>query len=275
MPTLYKYLPPDRQSYLIDSYLRFSPPGALNDPFELLPAIPMSVIEEGLSSMRRKLLTPPSAAAGMTREGRRHAERSYLKEARQKIRELPTPQEMKKQFIEKGLANLNSKVGLLSLSRRWNSSLMWSHYTASHTGFCVGFDRGHYFFHDPAKLAQDPFVCAPVEYSTARPTIHFRPLSLTDAVSIVLTKAIDWKYEEEERVLARLADAAKTIEAEPFPVSLFSVPHDAITEIVLGIRVGEGVRRAAKKLSTDLKVPLYQAKISEAGFDVERTIIAA
>jgi XisI protein/Protein of unknown function (DUF2971) len=34
-------------------------------------------------------------------------------------------------------------VGVLSLCARWESILMWSHYGASHTGFCVGFHEAH------------------------------------------------------------------------------------------------------------------------------------
>jgi len=40
MPIVYKYLPPDRKTYLDDELLRFTQPGALNDPFECIPIVP-------------------------------------------------------------------------------------------------------------------------------------------------------------------------------------------------------------------------------------------
>ena len=40
MSPVYKYLPPDRKTYLDDELLRFTQPGALNDPFECIPIVP-------------------------------------------------------------------------------------------------------------------------------------------------------------------------------------------------------------------------------------------
>ena len=86
------------------------------------------------------------------------------------------------------VAEIDAKLGVLSLSRRWDSSLMWSHYTSSHTGFCVGFDRDHEFFQQAARRTEGTFICAPVQYSAIRPTIKFRPLFPSDAFSFFLTK---------------------------------------------------------------------------------------
>jgi hypothetical protein len=37
-------------------------------------------------------------------------------------------------------AQLRKEIGLLCFSRSWDNLLLWSHYAASHTGFCLGFD---------------------------------------------------------------------------------------------------------------------------------------
>src|SRR5580700_1141217 len=77
----YKYLPAERISFLQDGLLRFSPPGALNDPFELLPGITQAVIDEVRVHMKRELLTPPPIRPGMSRNERRVANRDYQKRA--------------------------------------------------------------------------------------------------------------------------------------------------------------------------------------------------
>src|ERR1700733_1745638 len=35
---------------------------------------------------------------------------------------------------------LREKTGILCLSRNWDNLLLWSHYGASHSGICLGFD---------------------------------------------------------------------------------------------------------------------------------------
>lgn len=275
MALLYKYLPPDRENFLGDGFLRFSQPSALNDPFEFFPALPHSVAIQGIERIRRELLTPPPHGPGASRDERRKSNRDYLKRAQRKLQELPSAAQFRQTFLVEGQAKIDAKLGVLSLSRRWDSSLMWSHYTSAHAGYCVGLDRNHSFFQQADKRREGTFICAPVQYSKTRPTIEFRPLAPSDAFSFVLTKSVDWKYEEEERAIALLAHADRTIEVSPFPVALFRVPSDAITEVIVGLRASAQLITKAAALCTSLKVPLYRAKVSETAYDFERERIDA
>lgn len=270
MTLLYKYLPPDRESFLSDGLLRFSQPSALNDPFEFFPALPHSVAAEGLAYVRTHLLSPPSLRPGASREERRRASRDYLKQARKNLQELPTAAQFRQTLLAEGQAKIDAKLGVLSLSRRWDSSLMWSHYTLSHTGYCVGFDRNHAFFRQEEERQDGSFICAPVQYSKFRPTIEFRQLGPTDAFSFMLTKSIDWKYEEEERVIDLLKNADKTLDVSPFPVALFKIPSDAIAEVIVGLRASAQLTEKAAILCAALGVPLYRTKPSEKAYDFER-----
>jgi len=270
MSVLYKYLPLERRSFLTDGLLRFSQHSALNDPFECFPALPQAVAEEGLAHIRKELLEPPPHDPYTPREERRKLDRDYLKRARQKLLELPTAAQFRRTFLEKGQANIDAKIGILSLSRRWNSSLMWAHYTSSHTGFCVGFDRKHEFFQQAERQKEGAFICSPVHYSSSRPTIQFRPLVPSDAYAFLLTKSSDWKYEEEERVIALLTLADKTLSASPLPVALFRIPSEAVVEIIVGLRAPMDLITNASNFCALQKIPLYQAAISESAFDFER-----
>lgn len=271
---IYKYLPSDRITFLHDSLLRFTQPNALNDPFELLPGITKAVTNDLLAYMRRELLTPPPSRPGMSRNERRVANRQYKRRATQVFHKIEIDQFIEA-FYRRGTHNINSKLGILSLSRRWNSSLMWSHYCSSHAGFCVGFHRNHVFFQQESDSADPAFIFRPVTYSSERPVIPARNLNSSDALQIMLTKSLDWKYEEEERAIAQLSSATKTIVATPFDIALFEIPRDAIAEIIIGLRASGELRDAGSKLATTLGIPLYRASISTATYDMDRALLVS
>jgi hypothetical protein len=91
--------------------------------------------------------------------------------------------------------------GVLSLSARWNSPLMWSHYADQHQGLCIEYDTSR---------LEHPNLQA-VNYEA------LRSISVTDLLrwkvdnspeaearvrdTYFLSKAADWKYEEEWRYI--------------------------------------------------------------------------
>src|SRR5690606_28042600 len=96
------------------------------------------------------------------------------------------------------------------LSRRWNNTLMWSHYSKAHKGFCIGFNKNDEFFNKRGKTNVLDQGYQPVEYSKNRirvPTEKGKVVSL----KVLLTKSIDWKYEEEERLIAFLVNSDQKI----------------------------------------------------------------
>ena len=59
-------------------------------------------------------------------------------------------------------ATLNDKRGLLCFSKKWENPVLWSHYAASHTGFCLGFD-----------LNDNRVAVTEVKYSRKRIQVEF------------------------------------------------------------------------------------------------------
>lgn len=87
---------------------------------------------------------------------------------------------------------LMTEVGIYSLSRIHDDILMWSHYAASHRGYCLIFAEAERFF----ARAQE------VVYSDIYPIIN--PVVEDDRsrwTKTLLTKATHWKYEEELRII--------------------------------------------------------------------------
>jgi hypothetical protein len=98
------------------------------------------------------------------------------------------------QEITKGVDKIISQLGIYSLTRAPDDILMWSHYAASHTGFCLQFND------DP----NNPFIgrAQPVIYSGEYPVVN--PFTQDYTVRMeksVLTKADHWSYEQEWRII--------------------------------------------------------------------------
>jgi hypothetical protein len=270
---LYKYLSPERRGYLHDELLRFSQPDALNDPFELLPTISKEqasqIVETFISMPKPK----PSFAGG--RSARRAAERANAKADKKVARYLRDNSEvLREKFFADAKKNLNSKIGILSLSRRWDSALMWSHYTNSHTGFCVGFRMNHPIFQTRGNPLDPSRMVRPVEYSERRIPVSLVPGKPID-MKVIYTKSIDWSYEQEERVIALLSDADRRVTATPYDVCLFRVPHECIADITLGLRADVALAEEVEDLAKRFGFSVFQSTLSENSFNVERRKIYA
>jgi hypothetical protein len=174
---------------------------------------------------------------------------------------------------EVALRGINSGIGILSLSGRWNSALMWSHYTYSYAGFCVGFNRSHDYFKGLESGTGNRSCLMPVKYCEDRFFLPDENLSDEDVDNILLTKSVDWDYEKEERMISVLHIANKRNEKSPYPVDLFEIPSEAISEIIVGGRASEELIEKARSRAQDLNVKLYKTRTSFASFDVEKVEI--
>lgn len=76
-----------------------------------------------------------------------------------------------------------------------------------------------------------------VKYSITRAN---RPFAEADETDIFLKKGIDWKYEEEWRMIMPLDNSNKVMGTDP-KVYLFDIPPKAIKAIILGCRVSESL----------------------------------
>ena len=94
-------------------------------------------------------------------------------------------------------ADFRSGNGLLCFSRNWDNLLMWSHYGASHTGLCLGFD-------------------IPDEEGGYDMEVRYQPnvlkIRMPDDVNFDLVNRLlrpkheSWSYEQESRVFVKLND---------------------------------------------------------------------
>jgi len=144
------------------------------------------------------------------------------------------------------------QMGVLSLSEINDNILMWSHYSESHTGFCIEFER-----RDSNKLGIWDH-CVPVIYDENLPT--FKPAELTDkktVTKILTTKSDLWAYEKEWRIIAKKGNQT------------YPLPGD-ITGIIFGCKMPVDIRREVIAVLGDA-VLYKQATMSQTKFGVDIT----
>lgn len=211
--SLYKYLSIQTLKNVINGSIRFTQPGAFNDPFEMLPElhIPETYPEKinfsfDIVSPRR---IPPVA------ELPNNFKSDYCNDYSSRLI----------------LKELNKIIGILCLSKNKNSLLMWSHYADQYAGAVIEFNEDHEFFKGRIE----------VEYRSERSKKDIssylsesKPIPIP--ISELCVKSDDWKYESEVRIIRNLSDCTKVKDLQPYPIYVMDVPIEAIKSITLGER---------------------------------------
>ncbi|MCI4372731.1 MAG: DUF2971 domain-containing protein [Thermoplasmata archaeon] len=252
---IYKYVTTDRIDVLKDCRIRFTQPDALNDPFESCPCL-IEFNRDKMESLQQK---------SEDKFG------EFSAELTQQMR-----QDLVNVMGERLPEIMGNVFGFLSVSQVPDNLLMWSHYAGSHSGFVIGFDPENPFL-KPGGMSLHGLK--PVRYSRERFVLPARGFMGMDAATMeaaneqfFFTKSIDWRYEQEMRVLAmpHRADKSLTFAGQP-PIHLFNFPKEAIQQVMLGIRTPANIRAEIAGL-LDEKYPdvsLLQAKMHRTDYALE------
>lgn len=250
---LYKYLASARIDIVDNWLIRFTQPGALNDPFELRPHVKSYGTPEEVFNVAAKRWEG-HAEEQYAALVHAHGERMTFAEFRARIELTRKP--MIDYAIESQAENINAEmsrklnelmnesIGILSLCECPDDLLMWAHYGDSHKGFVLEFDSASPFFYQPnppahvratdeeaAQYAEEYGRLRPVVYSEDRPSVIISQLKF----DVLLTKGLSWEYEAEWRMLMPPMYANKQMPpVGPYSVCLFAIPPSAVTKIVLG-----------------------------------------
>ena len=143
---------------------------------------------------------------------------------------------------------INSTFGILSLTSNRENLLMWSHYTDSHRGFCVGIDKNLLFEHCVGQLSA-------VSYSDTFPEIPLFENSPMSLSILTTTKSTHWQYEDEFRIV-KIYGARQIV----------TLPNEAIIEIILGCKMPEEHKEIIYQIA---KTKFPKAKIFETQLNME------
>jgi hypothetical protein len=251
---IYKYVTPERIDVLRNGHVRFTQAAALNDPFETHPCL--TLLKESFEERARKLVDSV--------QGRFDANSIVA-------RRIMIPKKVR-DGVAKFQRDLAEEYPMLSLTRKRNNLLMWSHYADSHRGFVSGLDSDNPFFHREKPRTMTPL--AEVRYSNKRPVMPpFDDITPENVHELVfLTKSEHWAYEEELRMFAqpRTANAVET-DSRGFNVYLFDLPTEVVVEIILGLLMLTNVKHEIAAIVEDRypHIELFETTLNETDFDLD------
>lgn len=241
--SLYKYVNFENLMKILDGTIRFTQPGAFNDPFEMVPEL---YVPEGFVGGEINIQFSVTAP-------RRNPIVGAL------------PDDFESNFLSdqnsrRILGSLNRAIGSLSLSKNGSSLLMWAHYADNYSGAIVKFDETHEFFVGKFEM----------KYSERRPKIDIASYIDVDEpipIAELCVKPKEWEYEKEVRVVRNLDNCRRVGTTNGFPVYVMDVPLDCIEAVILGERMPVSHQREVWELVKDMgDVALELDAVSNWGY---------
>jgi hypothetical protein len=177
-----------------------------------------------------------------------------------------TPPEKFISYIEREIDRVRSSAGVFCASKKYDITLMWSHYADAHKGFCLGFKFPNTidFFLDFVEKEQ--LVAAEVHYKDVferYPCVVGNDLFSREALyHWFCTKSAAWKHEEEIRLI-KMDNVKKTIKISP----------DWITEIYFGINTPKRDSDQITEILNESRfssIKRYKMTVNENSFNLIR-----
>lgn len=217
------------EEVVVGNRIFFSSPYDFNDPFDCRPRITIGRSKKERKAARRWIEAALAKRLGLDRSARRIQARKIL-----------TQLEGNDDITEHYKALLG-RAGVYCMSARKDHLLMWSHYSASHTGACLAYSTtNNDFFSRAAK----------VHYQSSYPIVKLFQQKEDWGQQSMLTKSDIWAYEEEWRLTSR----------EP---GHLDIPSSALVAIILGCKVTEEDKNSIRELRSrsGRAITLVQAKM--------------
>lgn len=263
----YKFIAnPRAVEFLIRGAVKFTPIDELNDPSELSPTFVTEDVVASLARLRRD---------GYTEEDLVHLRRqgSLLQRLAPRFQAVGVPSSTDEaaalirapfydsvsaleRLLEETAREMSSKVGLLCLSRRYDSLPMWAHYAANASGVVVEFrDLDNVFRGDDTGVLN---AVISVRYASERGGVTFDPRSHE---ALFFDKFTDWSYEQEARVVLPLAECRRT-SVNGNSLYLYDLPLECISRVILGWRLSGVEADAVRSIvgSVHPRVNIHQAR---------------
>jgi len=249
---LYKYVTAERIDILEYELIRYTPPSALNDPYEITPYFEELISDKELNDLWKLRKVWPQLKEHTSKLPRRAkflalfltwAYLQFNKTARKNFLTMSQTMlgKLTREFARTFSESFRTNIGVLSFSRSFDNLQMWAHYADSHAGFVIAFDENHAVFNEKASQDDDLRHLRQVAYSKNKPTLDLRNVN---AIDVLLRKSIDWAYEEEARIIKALGGAiARGIKLDSMgrfadaEIHLFALPSSAIQGVILGARM--------------------------------------
>jgi hypothetical protein len=258
MDTVYKFCGKHGLTTLCNLELLVRPPNQFNDPFEFTPKVVYS--DQVLYAKRVLALDPVREWLHQLylKSNFRGTFDEYQKLSGKVLAEAP---EHTSPLFETELLNEVSKLfGVLCLSTRRDSILMWGHYCDKSSGLVIGFDKSSGIFQQEKGLR-------PVDYLKERVVFDACWKNGTPEMDsynhkLIFSKSDAWIYEQELRQFFWLS------KLKPKPLDngtlghFLSFPAEAVVSVTLGPRCLPEFEKDVQE--TVLKPPFFDVKLDRA-----------
>ena len=208
MNTVYKFCGTQGITILQNLELKVTPPNEFNDPFEFTPKM---VCSAPLGYMTRedvcRWLYQTASCKGFSGSfdefkiqylKRLEDNASKTKQAMAETMEGSLP------FVEQEfLDEVSKRFGILCMSGRRNSILMWGHYCDRALGLIIGFDKSSEMFHQEKGLKAVDYVKERVVFDSCWE--DGSPEMAKYEEQVIFSKSLDWDYEREFRQIISLS----------------------------------------------------------------------
>ncbi|WP_233967000.1 DUF2971 domain-containing protein [Pectobacterium polaris] len=279
---MYKYFPPERVDVLESKMICFNNPCNFNDPFEFHSLYNLDSFLESIKENLVKCDVISNLSPEMTKWflGLSFQDKAkFINATKPLMMKLLSANESDiLRVAEETFIKFNNEMinvtRVLCLSERFDSLLMWGHYSYSHTGFVLELDDDNDFFHQ-RRTNED-------EYGFLRKVTYKKELDIIDplgdgVVEHFLSKNEDWKYELEWRMFLPAHQATKKIEHGGLVFDLFSFPACMIKSVILGCKATDELEKIIRTvLKSDEEfshVKLFKCHCSNERYELITTPI--
>ena len=218
----------------------FPDPTRFNDPFDCKPKVGVHKSEYKRNKYYRNLIK---------------SKRPHLTshEIKKEIRTNPHIKKLRNtKYIEELVLKLIKSYGIYCLTEVPDDILMWSHYSASHTGVCLQFDAK-----EELSLFWEAYM---VTYQDKYPEVNVMKIGEYEQFfNLFATKSTHWQYENERRVIKDENDGGS---------NMYTFDTKLLTGVILGARISQKdeatILNWVNKKNTPTKV--YRAVINNDAY---------
>jgi len=243
------------KNLLIKNELYSATPGSLNDPFDC------RIFKNYIKALETEESKENYISASLLRNSKYFLENNIsIGEAESRLRERIADSlhyQIRGEYTHENLSN--KFVGIICFSEVWNSILMWTHYSDSHKGYCVGFDEKRLRLFQDGRLQR-------VNYSNDYPEIDPLVETKNSAEIKYFYKSDEWKYEQE----IRLMKIFPTDTNQNYTDRRINFDNKLVKEIILGLQTEKFAKQEIIAIAKDKGIPVWQTVKAEFQFKIER-----
>lgn len=147
--------------------------------------------------------------------------------------------------------------GICCMSEVNDNILMWSHYANAHHGFCLEFSTRQDQVQFGVEFPKEILIPLPVIYSRQYPIVN--PIVGHSLNETLLTKAKQWKYEREWRIII------------PNSLGAHGFPRQCLTGVIFGCRMSEEHKELIRAWCKDgqLAIKYSEARQSKDSYSLD------